>query len=105
MKTHRTNIVAIIFSFVMGIAYSPSHAAERFSASVQVVVTGDEQLKNETASYIRRELRSLNDVVIVDSGADWVIELLIAELTNGIGAKLGLAISVTIIPTFNNQVQ
>jgi hypothetical protein len=47
----------------------------RTSFRVQVVIKGDESIKNILESYVKRELRSLGGVIVTDNGPDYVIEI------------------------------
>jgi hypothetical protein len=42
-------------------------------AQVKLALSGDESIKSDIESYIKGELRSIGDVVMSDSNADWQI--------------------------------
>jgi hypothetical protein len=68
-----------------------------FSAKIQVSVRGSENIKGQAESYINRELRSLNDVVLVDEGAEWVLDIVVLELKTQRDYISGIALSAVIL--------
>jgi hypothetical protein len=75
----------------------------RFSAKVKVRVSANENIKGSVGSYINRELRSLNDVELVDSNPEWEINVLAMETKTVSGYKSGFVLSTVIINRFDNQ--
>jgi len=66
---------------------------------VKVNVSGDKAIKNLVESYIKRELRELSDVSVVESNADWIIEIVAAEVENKARMKVGVVLSTVILKT------
>jgi hypothetical protein len=70
---------------------------------VKVSVSADNNIKGQVESYIKRELRSLQDVTLVDEGADWELSILAMEISTKDGYKSGVVISAVILRLFDNQ--
>lgn len=103
MHNYKTIFAGIIF-FVFSSA-SPFAAAENapsFSAKVHVLVRGDANITGQAESYIKRELRSLSDVVLVDEGAEWVLDIIVMELKTQGGYKSGILLSGVILSKYSN---
>jgi hypothetical protein len=67
------------------------------SFRVQVIVQADEQLKNMIESFIKRELRSLNDVAVTDKDPRYVIGIVALQAKAVEGAELdSIALSLVI---------
>ncbi len=58
------------------------------------MVTDDDEVDLDAASYIKRELRSLGDVEIVYEGAEWKLQVLANEDKTKSGRKIGYSIAV-----------
>lgn len=70
----------------------------KFSARVKVSVGGDEEIRNSVTSYIKRELRSLGDVEIVDENEQWLLSILaMYAKVKPSGKKTGLILSVVVL--------
>lgn len=95
---------AIVLIFFGNPARAESGSAKQFSAKVQVSISANESIKSQVDSYIKRELRSLQDVTLVDEGADWELNILAMEASTKAGYKSGVILSVVIISPFNNQI-
>jgi hypothetical protein len=54
-------------------------------------------------SYIGRELRSLNDVVMVEEHANYVISILVLQLRNRNGTNAGIAFSTMILEPYDKS--
>ncbi len=74
-----------------------------FSTKVCVMVGAEDYIRGKIDSYIKRELRSLSDVTLVDEGADWKLSILAMEPSTRGGGKGGVVISWVILKPFNNQ--
>ena len=78
-------------------------SAERFSVRVRVEVEADESIKSRILSYVKRELRSLSDVVLTDDNPKYRIEIVgIEEKTVG-GLKSGISLSFIIAEQLDNN--
>lgn len=75
----------------------------KFKARVKVSITADDDIKGTVTSYIHRELRSLNDVEIVDSDPEWELMIIAMEAKTTTGHKTGNVLSVLILSKFNNS--
>jgi len=94
----------IILIFLFGdVARAESGNANQFFVKVKVSVSADENIKGQVESYIKRELRSLQDVTLVDEGADWELSILALEVSTKGGYKSGVIISAVILYPFKNQ--
>lgn len=105
MKTHWAQLIgALCLIAVFGLT---AHAADtsnlRFSARVKVTVSAPDNIKGAVSSYLNRELRSLNDVELVDTKPEWEINVLAMELKTVGGYKSGVVLSTVIINSFDNQ--
>jgi len=76
---------------------------QQFTARVKVIVSAKENIKSSLTSYLNRELRSLNDVELVETDPEWELNVLAVELKTTGGYKSGVALSVVIISPFINQ--
>jgi len=94
----------ILISLFGNVARAESGSANQFHAKVQVSVSANDNIKGQVESYIKRELRSLQDVTLVDEGADWELSILAMEVSTKGGYKSGVIISVVILSPFNNQI-
>lgn len=109
MMRNLKNFCFLIFpAIVLIISGNPARAdlgnARQFSAKVQVSISADESIKSQVDSYIKRELRSLQDVTLVDEGADWELNIIAMEVSTKAGYKSGIVLSVIIISPFKNQI-
>jgi hypothetical protein len=75
----------------------------QFSAKVAVNITADENIKGEVTSYVKRELRSLSDVLVADDKPDWQLDILAIEVATKAGYKSGVVLSVNITKPFENS--
>ena len=89
-------IALTLFIFALSVSV---FGQEKFSAKVHLYVqTGDRIVQNEMFSYMSRELRSLGDVALVDSGKDggtYEVSILITN-TSVNSRKVGYAVSRTV---------
>lgn len=68
----------------------------KVSCRVQVVVTANQRIAGSISSYIKRELRSLHDVVITDNNPQYNFRIVAAELELDRGTEIGVGISCVI---------
>ena len=76
----------------------------KFKARVKVSVSADENIKGMVTSYINRELRSLQDVEVVDRDPEWELQILAMEVSTKGGYKSGIVLSVVILSKFSSQI-
>ncbi|MFQ5962811.1 MAG: hypothetical protein ACE5KZ_00825 [Candidatus Scalinduaceae bacterium] len=92
-------MVACLLSVYNGQSYAQKND---FKIKVGVYVRGEEHLNGLIESYISKELRSLDNIIVTYSKLDCVIDIVVKELTNGNGGgKNGYALSVTIVDRFD----
>jgi len=96
----------ILIALMLVVTAVSSVAAQdlpKFKARVKVSVSADENIKGTVTSYINRELRSLQDVEIVDRDPEWELQILAMEISTKGGYKTGIVLSVVILSKFSNQ--
>ena len=49
---------------------------------VSLVVSAEDEVEGRVTSFVSRELRSLGDVVVTDTGADFVVAIVALTLTS-----------------------
>ncbi|MFH0771812.1 MAG: hypothetical protein V1933_04265 [Candidatus Omnitrophota bacterium] len=103
MKIHWLWSIAVLFAIV--VLSVEVHAADApFRAKVKVTVSADDNIKSAVISYLNRELRSLNDVELVDTDSGWEIDVVVMESKTVDGRKRGLVIfSTVILNHYDNQ--
>jgi hypothetical protein len=94
--------VNLIVTSIGLIANAQELAVERYSARVKIVADGDENIKGQVSSFIKREFRSLVDVIIVEDNADWEISMVTMKLHTIDGHERGVSFSVIILKPFDN---
>lgn len=100
MRTRCSNSIGAL-CLVTLMSFS-AHAADT-NWRVKVTVSASESIKDSVSSYLNRELRSLNDVEVVNDNPDWEISVVAMELKTVGGYKNGIALSTVIVTPFNNQ--
>jgi len=92
-----------VLAFLMVPARGAGADDLQFSAKVKVAISAAENLKGPVSSYLNRELRSLNDVEIVDDNSEWNINVIAMDLQTIGGYKSGVALSAVIFDSFDNK--
>jgi hypothetical protein len=95
-------LAALLFILVSGARAANSIEIE-FNARVTVEVSATENIKGLIHSFLTRELRSLEDVLIVDEDPDYKLEVAAVELTSNKGQKTGVALSILILMPFDSE--
>jgi len=105
MKRHWFQSIAVLTSIaVLSLsAHAADNSKPRFPVKAKVSVLGSESIKSSVSSYLNRELRSLNDVELVDDDYEWEIRICAIEIKMQTGQKAGFALSSVIIQTFYNR--
>lgn len=96
-------VVVLMFLWSNGV-YSADVQGPRFAVKVEVSVEdGDENFKNLVQSYLNRELRSLNDVELVETNPEWELHVIALETkyTNG-DKDGGVVLSVVLLHQWRN---
>jgi len=101
-------LAMIILLFAVLLSYTSSAPLEgnlpaKFTAKVQLRVSGSDNIKGEALSYLSRELRLLNDIVLVDEGADWILSIIAMEISTTGGYKSGITVSVVVMQPLDNE--
>jgi hypothetical protein len=79
-----------------------AQAPIKYSASVQLLIScEDVSLNTQFGSFLRRELRSLGDITIVDSKPDYVVNLVALKLTGAGNSISGVSVAVLIVSPQN----
>jgi hypothetical protein len=84
--------VLILLLFCSSAVVTSAQTTKLFSVNVEV--SGD--YASEAESYLKRELRSLGDVVVTSKNPDYTIDLIIASVTapiDGVSKEVGLSFS------------
>lgn len=107
MKTHLKQMIGAVLAFLFVLAMPSSHADDvndlRYSAKVKVDISASDNINGVVSSYLKRELRSLTDVEIVENNPEWIINILVVELETVGGHKNGVAISTVITSQLRSQ--
>ncbi len=106
MKTHWLRSFAVLFAIIVVLSFE-AHAADtnnaRFTSRVKVTVSSNDNIKDTVSSYLNRELRALNDVELVDTDPEWVIDVMAMELKTSSGRKPGVVLSTVISLYYDKQ--
>ena len=73
----RTMLIGLLLLMSVGFTGAQNNAQSKFA--VKVHVTASDDIKGKAESYLKRELRDFEDVVIEDFLADYVLNVLILE--------------------------
>jgi uncharacterized membrane protein YheB (UPF0754 family) len=95
----------VILSLITNLSFAADTINLRFSARVEVQVSDlspDDNLKDTVSSYIKEELRSLNDVKLVDTNPEWEIDIMATRVTTSKGYKPRVAFSIVTFKPFDN---
>lgn len=85
--------IFLTFAFVVILIFSAN--AQTIKIGVNVSVTADDSIKSNVESYIKRELRALNDIDLYTSKPDYEIRLIAINPSNAV------AISVIVIHKYD----
>lgn len=87
--------VGILFFATTILVYAQEQSAKN-TFRVTLDVSGSELIKGEVVSYISRELRSLTDIVLVDSDPDLRVEVVALANKDRLGNLLGYTLSIVV---------
>lgn len=76
MKMLTTILILFLFFSTCNLALSIEN---EYMASVKIDITASDKLRQTINSYLKRQLRGLNDVKIVEKEAEWEIKVLAYE--------------------------
>jgi len=99
MKTLKIFLLFIVIIF----STNSLSSGDNHNFRVLLVVSADESIKGKIESYISRELRSLGDIIQVNEDYKYVMSITGLETHNKKGDKIGVALSVIILPRFDSQ--
>ena len=100
MKGYRLDLffTIILFVFIGAIAQASDLDDPKDKLiKVKFSFSADKNIGNRVDSYIKRELRSLGDVAIVEKYGDWELDILAMESITKGGNKSGIVVSVAIL--------
>jgi len=99
MKNNKTPIwVLIVVIWIFSLSTNPfAQGLLERSFRVKVVVSAEEKISGKIESYIKRELRSLADVTIVEEETDYEISVVAIEDKLESGKIVGITLSVVIL--------
>ena len=100
--------ILLVSSAVISILYFEQRAfssePEPPKISIRVELrNSEESLKNEAESQINRELRSLGDVVVVDSNPDYHLYICTRTLKTQGGEKIGIVFSAVALRSLDSR--
>jgi len=70
---------------------------------IHVGVGGDPNITSLITSYITRELRSIGDIVVVDSKPDYKLIIVVIEDKTTSGKKIGFSLAMTILEYYRED--
>ena len=99
IKLHQVMFVLFFVCFCLSPLTVQAQKKEpgKFSTTVKVKVSADENIKGRIESYLKRELRSLGDVTVVDEKPSWEICLVALEQHDVEGEVTSVVLSVVIL--------
>jgi hypothetical protein len=74
-----------------------------FSVRVQLDVSAQKDMERRVTDYLTRDLRSLGDVLLVETNPEWVLSIIAAELESQSGDKTGVVLSITLLAPFDDR--
>ena len=87
----------LIIAFIsLALCNSENVEPPKYSTTVKLDISCQEEIRNQLYSYLSRELRSLVDVKPVEDNPDWAIQVVALQIETKAGYKRGMAFSVVI---------
>ncbi len=77
--------------------FSQEKDIPKFSIRVKLTCSAKDNIRGEVESFLRRELRSLNDVILVDENAGLEINIVAMEQETVSRRKVGIIFSVVVL--------
>jgi len=96
-------VFTAFFVLVVMVNFPTAQESPKFKARVRVSVTASESIKGTVTSYINRELRSLQDVELVDRDEEYELKIMAMELSDAGGYNFAIALSAVSLIKFPNQ--
>jgi hypothetical protein len=98
-------IFVILLPFLLfSSAYVIAAEKMNYEAKVGLFITASEDIKSQVESYLSRELRSLNDVILTKDDYHYNLTVLAMNTYDSSGKNLGLVFSVTVHEKFDNKI-
>jgi hypothetical protein len=100
------SITSFLLFFILACLVHNQYAQSQTSKStfrVKLEISGNDNIKTEVSSYLSRELRALNDVVLVDDNPHYLISIVAVEVPSLSGYKTGVNLSVVVLKIFPNK--
>ena len=96
-------IIAVLLSATFA-AVSRDEEARKFTKRVSFSVSADDQLRNEISGYLNDALHAIGDIVIVDSLAQYQIDVVAMDTKNKRGEEIGITLSTVILRCFDREI-
>ena len=103
MKISWLSCIGFLFVFLLSSVICPAQDL-KFTARVQIDVSGNENIKGLVGSYLNRELRSLGDVELVEKDPDFFIAVGVLEIKPTGGRTSGFSLSTVVLHRFDNRI-
>lgn len=106
MKAKKYWIVVVVIICCVAVFICAARAGSgeieqiKYSTTIKLVISADDEIQNQVYSYISRELRSLGDVTVVEDDPQWIIQIVAIQRKSKSGHKLGYAFSEIILSPF-----
>ena len=105
MANHRSRIAQVLG--VLAVVSFSGRAADlidnRSPVTVKLAVSASETIRTPVETCLARELRSLDNVHLVEDKPDWEITVLALDVTSTRGYRGGIAVSTVFLPRFPNE--
>jgi hypothetical protein len=97
--------LTILLLVLLAAAPAYPQSALTYTPRVQVNVAAEEKtdLKSRIESYLKRELRQLPGVTVVETAPDWIIRVVGIQTNNKAKSVTGYALSYVVLAPFNNK--
>ncbi len=84
--------------------FPQNDTGRNFSKRVTVTVSADGQLRSEMMNYLKRNLQEMKDITIVDSQANYQIDVVALDTKNRRGEEIGIMLSTVILRCFDQEI-
>src|SRR6266849_3180017 len=93
----------ILLPFALLLASSAPAGDPKWQCRIQVSVSGDQKITASVTSFLKRELRSLGDVTIVEESPDYICQVVTFADRLSTGAEARYTLSVLIQKPFQTS--
>ncbi len=102
MKKYFIILAAMLY---LPVALIAQYETERkFSKSVTLSVSADGVMRGDIMNYLKSALQNVKDIVIVDSQANYQIDVVALDTRNRRGEEIGITLSTVILRCFDRGV-